>query len=309
MKYLGQEIKNRIGLIASIFLLRFQKDMHDEVLDVIKGFTTETDSDLLWIKGGIITENIPLNLTGVTDGIIYHNNKLWRFIGGTFSGTPSSLKIELIEGNSNGYPLPVFNSDNIPRQVYLDRTATITNSGTINLIDLKYLDNLKILKKNNNKIGEIIMFHGVVNDYFDINTGLGITGKEWEDYAICNGQNGTPNMKGRVPLGFDKDDAEYDTIDKIGPNDPGVPESYILADGGKKIIQGTNAVGMHKHGTLFTDITSTGPAGSDIYITTSIQDLISTLGNLRDDNIMQNTPEAMELRQPFIVVVFVKKIK
>jgi microcystin-dependent protein len=48
-------------------------------------------------------------------------------------------------------------------------------------------------------IGGIIPWAGNTTDKFDT-TGKGRPGTDWCGWAICNGQNGTPNMVGRVPM-------------------------------------------------------------------------------------------------------------
>jgi len=45
----------------------------------------------------------------------------------------------------------------------------------------------------NGKTGEKAYFDGNPATYFD-NTGLGLIGLDWDGWALCNGQNGTPNL-------------------------------------------------------------------------------------------------------------------
>lgn len=60
-----------------------------------------------------------------------------------------------------------------------------------------------ILRNSIMPVGSILMVDAVAG--FDINTGLGSGG--WQGWALCDGQNGTPNLKGRFVVGFDKDSA------------------------------------------------------------------------------------------------------
>jgi hypothetical protein len=48
----------------------------------------------------------------------------------------------------------------------------------------------------NGKIGEITSFTGDPTVYFD-GTGKGIVGGQWDGWAACNGNNGTPDMRDR----------------------------------------------------------------------------------------------------------------
>lgn len=52
----------------------------------------------------------------------------------------------------------------------------------------------------NGKVGEITVFNGDPGAYFD-GTGLGLVGEEWDGWAICNGQNSTPNLSNLFIVG------------------------------------------------------------------------------------------------------------
>jgi len=63
-------------------------------------------------------------------------------------------------------------------------------------------------------IGGIIMYHGDVSvTHFDV-TGLGVNNQV--GWALCNGANGTPNLKGQFIAGYDPDVVDYNALDKIG---------------------------------------------------------------------------------------------
>lgn len=53
--------------------------------------------------------------------------------------------------------------------------------------------------------GRLVMKGGVIPFYGDMNlftvTGLGVVGTAMEGWALCNGLNGTPDMRGMVPMG------------------------------------------------------------------------------------------------------------
>lgn len=58
------------------------------------------------------------------------------------------------------------------------------------------------------KVGEITMFSGDPASYFD-GTGLGLTTADWDGFALCNGNNGTPNLSNQFVVGGQMDN---DTI-------------------------------------------------------------------------------------------------
>ncbi len=57
-----------------------------------------------------------------------------------------------------------------------------------------------VFKRNTTPIGEMVM-RAVLSDQFD-NTGLGVF--SMKGWAMCNGQNGTPDMRGRTVMGYDE---------------------------------------------------------------------------------------------------------
>lgn len=72
--------------------------------------------------------------------------------------------------------------------------------------------------------------------YRDLNfdgTGLGINKRI--GWAICNGSNGTPDLGGRVPVGYNPDDLDYDEVGKMG--------------GEKTHVLTINEMPAHYHGT------------------------------------------------------------
>ncbi len=75
--------------------------------------------------------------------------------------------------------------------------------------------------------GGIIMWSGTVSGNFT--GGLGVTGTEYEGWALCDGRNGTPDLRGRFVVGLtngdgnnygytngDKNFSQYNTIGKNG---------------------------------------------------------------------------------------------
>lgn len=59
--------------------------------------------------------------------------------------------------------------------------------------------NAKINLKGFCPIGTIVAWGGDTKNKFD-STGLGLQGNDWCGWAICNGNNGTPNMLGLIPV-------------------------------------------------------------------------------------------------------------
>ncbi|MFN8438005.1 MAG: hypothetical protein U0V72_10210 [Cytophagales bacterium] len=76
-------------------------------------------------------------------------------------------------------------------------------------------------------------------------------------WALCDGTNGTPNLKGRFVVGYDPTDTDYNTLQKTGP-------SFTDADGTSdgtntqdakqvKLLASQSGLPSHTHGTTITD--------------------------------------------------------
>lgn len=98
--------------------------------------------------------------------------------------------------------------------------------------------------------GGIIMYSGALTGKFD-GTGLGYSG-EWVGWALCNGNNGTPDLRGRFIVGYygvgGDAQGEYASIGEVGPTQTlGSLADYKIANDGKKIILARGAIPPHRH--------------------------------------------------------------
>jgi len=146
-------------------------------------------------------------------------------------------------------------------------------------------------------LGSITMYAPATTFEFD-SSGLGIVANVL-GWAICNGANGTPDLKGKFVVGYDPSDTDYDTIGETG---------------GQKFV---TQVLEHSH-LLYADVVSSSPSSitSSNYTTRSraissspldyeIQGTttIPTLG--KSQSVGNATPDN---RPPFYTVLYIKKI-
>lgn len=71
-------------------------------------------------------------------------------------------------------------------------------------------------------IGAIIEWHGSMvdlEDQFNLVTGLGRDTGDWIGWAICDGENGTPDARGRVSIGWKRNDTNYGTVGHTAGSD------------------------------------------------------------------------------------------
>lgn len=132
---------NQDGFQASIEFLRFLDATID---DLIESITALVGTNTVFIKGGAITQSG--GNTTISDGIIVKDNKLYTFVGGTYAGTPSTLKVLFSEATAAGFPQPYFVGDPIPKDVYLAKTSKVDATGTVFLNTVGNIYNLQAAK-------------------------------------------------------------------------------------------------------------------------------------------------------------------
>jgi hypothetical protein len=154
----------------------------------------------------------------ISAGAVFFNGEVYQVPAASFSTTGLEVPVGVIQTTffSGVNADPVAFTDGVSRNVHQIRQvvmqAGLSGSGAFNFlsaVDMRY--------KPVGCIGQIIMWKapsGVVDDYFDP-TGLGdhpyTTG-----WAICNGSNGTDDFEGRVPVGFNVADSDFNVIGEIG---------------------------------------------------------------------------------------------
>lgn len=85
--------------------------------------------------------------------------------------------------------------------------------------------------------------------FFDA-TGAGISGTEWEQIYLCNGLNGTPDKRGRSPIGAINGVPGPTPDSAVNPSaDPTFNPNYSVNDiaGANKVILATTQIPSHTH--------------------------------------------------------------
>lgn len=135
-------------------------------------------------------------------------------------------------------------------------------------------------------IGTIQMAKALTD--FNPTTGLG-SGK-WKGWALCDGQNGTIDMRGKFPVGYHSADNDYNALGKVG--------------GSKNVTLTKNQLPAHDH-TMPQYVDNSGGGGSGSF---------NSGGNLRivsggvNATGVEGAGQAHENRPPFYTVAFIEKI-
>jgi hypothetical protein len=111
-------------------------------------------------------------------------------------------------------------------------------------------------------LGEIRMFSGPFSLYFD-GTGRGLIGGDVDGWALCNGQNGTPNLEGFFPVGAQPGQAVGQATDQWFSNCEG--NGWRNSGGNRGLTISMNylpAMVAHSHIQGYLQGTGSGFAGS-----------------------------------------------
>jgi hypothetical protein len=175
----------------------------------------------------------------ITSGYIYINNEIIPFNGYT-----GAYPVYISQG-TNAITTRVFKDGSTNPAVIETSTTTSLTIPTDSYIvfdpytSQRYSDVLSRYSTKKGQIIEVALFD--ITSKFD---GTGLGKWEWYGYALCNGNNGTPNLNGRVTIG----DGTY--------TETGFSHSYTYGEnGGKAGVKLTGAqsgIKDHNH-----DITQT----------------------------------------------------
>lgn len=102
----------------------------------------------------------------------------------------------------------------------------------------------------------VVEYYGNLS-YFD-GTGAGISSMGFENIYLCNGLNGTPDKRGRVPVGAIVGVVGGALAPAVDPSNPGNPNYALSAvAGANSVILTTNQIPSHIHvNTATTTVTS-----------------------------------------------------
>lgn len=159
----------------------------------------------------------------ISDGQVYVNNELFEFRGGT-------LQSRVVIGQEI-VSKPFENGEN--KEVLYKRFITFgTGSGSMAWSDFKRTPSILELQKALVPVGMISMWSGAINA---IPSG----------WVLCNGGNGTPNLSGKFIVGYQSNDADYNSIGKTGgAKAVTLTESQMPSH---NHTGNTNSAGQHNH--------------------------------------------------------------
>lgn len=182
--------------------------MNKQNFNQLGGFRLETDN-LDWMQTAYDIFNALGYIAGdktiisgcvvagstIGDGIVFVNGEVFKFVGGNIQATVRILETETTKVFENG-------DVNV---VHKERYVTFaTGVGAINWADFKRIDSLVNLQSR-------ILPPGTNPQLYS-----GAIGSIPAGWQLCDGTNGTPNLKSRFIVGYDPADPDYNAIGKTG---------------------------------------------------------------------------------------------
>lgn len=250
----------------------------------------------------------------IAPGLVYINNKLIYWPGAQnydlksntylVEDEPLYLAERLFDSVSEERPGVIQYTCKLTESSYTGEGILMTTGGPgrmyYNLLgDRIYQQQFQRMSRDIMPVGSIIMWAGTL-DNFDT-SGLGK--ESMTGWALCNGANGTPNMRSRFPVGYDPEVTEYKVVGNTG--------------GVKEVTLGINNLPKHRHiatpgggqyGTVRRTVAgenkTIGAGSVDTTGAGDQLDVTSTPGT--DQEVGSDQPH--ENRPPFFVVAYIMKV-
>ena len=179
------------------------------------GFPLETDTlefmqqtyqllnDLGFIAGNAtIISGCVQTGSNISDGVVFYNGELFEFRGGSVQNACRVFEESEMREFEDGTTKVVFNRRWI---------GFGTSPGKS--IDWSSFVRIKSAKQLTADVNELM---GKVVPVGAIMMWAGSAAELPDGYALCNGQNGTPDLRSRFVVGLNPSDGDYDTIGKTG---------------------------------------------------------------------------------------------
>lgn len=189
------------------------------------------------------------------DGYVFLNGELFKFVGGTTQATVRILETETSKEFENG-------DTNV---VHTARYITFASgAGSVNWSEFTRISSIVNLQSR-------ILPPGTNPQLYS-----GVIGNIPAGWQLCDGTNGTPNLKSRFIVGYDPEDADYNAIGNTG---------------GQKQVTLTEAqMPKHKHSMTFAELPTGNTAnpgydgGNNNYSQNSTKDTTEKGGDQPHEN-------------------------
>lgn len=170
--------------------------------------------------------------SAVAAGFLVLNGEVVRFNGGQLG--PNIIIQETVTNATYLEDVAPVDGQGDSKPTYFDRVAVFGTGGVYSIAwnELSRVKPLIEVQKALMPVNGVIMYAGAVNAIP-------------EGWALCDGSNGTPNLRGQFIVGYDASDADYNAIGKTGGS-KGVTLTVAQMPAHKH-TGSTNSAGAHTH--------------------------------------------------------------
>ncbi|NME68996.1 hypothetical protein [Flammeovirga aprica] len=268
--------------------------------------------DITEALASVLTENTsPVRISGV-EFTITNNNKTFECTEGWLLYQNTFYKVEPFSGTATGTQIPVFNLDNT--KLAHEPHDLLEGYNKVGTFDICTEEKLKLefgasgtglfdynaiikhpVKRNSEVIADLQgLVSGMIVPYYNQNwqakfsaTGLGVD--DLIGYAICNGRNGTPDLRGMMIVGAtdgnpaqgnpNANDSELDSVEHL---------NEITGNSKINLVEGQ--LPSHSHGVTDPEHTHTVGGSGDLFSTFgSIQVAGGSSGDFSVSNTSYNS--------------------
>ena len=137
-------------------------------------------------------------------------------------------------------------------------------------------------------------------------TGAGVLGSPWEKIYLCNGQNSTPDLRGRVLVGSNAMGANTYVTPETNPSLPGNPNYAIgTVTGTNQVVLGPTQIPSHTHtatvtindpghGHIFSSSNGDSRGGGEVITTGSITEGSGAFGLVNNQTGLKGTAAGID---------------
>lgn len=219
--------------------------------------------------------------TTVGDGVVYINGEVFKFVGGNVQTSVRILQ--------NVTTKPFENGD--VNEVHYERYVTFASGvDSIPWANFTRLTSLIEMQKAMVPVGMISMWSGAIDEI----------PARW---ALCNGENGTPNLSGRFIVGYNPADADYNAIGNTG----GEKEVTLTVNQMPSHNHGgtTSTNGAHTHSYDWENTLGVGSEGAENGESSFTTKTTSSAGNHNHTISSQGGGQAHENRPPYYTLAYI----
>lgn len=250
--------------------------LQDGITDALKGVLSSF-SDQSLASSGVKLSGCEVTVAGdvysITAGYIYLKGEVLRVNAHTLDSEGSTVWLD-VEQTDYDSSSPAKVDDGSTHQTRQRRVGKLTKGSSVPddrmAYNAPYLQTA-IRNKVYHRAMPMLFNPGIIgntlDDFFNMNTGLGLNNTEFEGWAVMDGRNNTPDWRGKFVVGYHDGNTDYKPMSKTGGLDkvsldlteipPHTHSSFNTVDGADNQKFGTDSP-RHANG-----VTNTGSSGGE----------------------------------------------